>query len=167
MNGRVRKTITDALRDAHDFVDCDKRHKNPEIRAYATRVCEQIGKAIAALEAAQAPVDDATRADALRFIKSVQFAFSSAGCNESVAKCVETIERALQAPQLPVIEGLEAIVLDAMQSEWDDYCGDTGCYPDDFKWSGGNGTLSFIAGRWAKNVAARAYADQQKLQRGE
>lgn len=33
--------LVEALEAARDFVDCDKRHRNPEIAAYANRVCDQ------------------------------------------------------------------------------------------------------------------------------
>lgn len=46
-------------------------------------------------------------------------------------------------------------VLRIMQEEWDEWCADTGCFPDDFEWKGGNGTLSFEASRWAARIVAR------------
>lgn len=52
---------------------------------------------------------------------------------------------------LPITED----VLRIMQEEWDEWCADTGCIPDDFEWRGGKGTLSFEASRWAARIAAR------------
>lgn len=45
------------------------------------------------------------------------------------------------------------LVDEAMNDQWSDWCADTGCFPDDFQWKGGNGTLEFTAGKWASHVA--------------
>ena len=50
------------------------------------------------------------------------------------------------------VNALKDIVSEAMQDKWNDWCADTGCFPDDFTWKGGNGTLWFQASKWASNV---------------
>lgn len=44
-------------------------------------------------------------------------------------------------------------IMEIMQSQWNEWCDDTGHFPDDFEWKGGNGILSFEPSRWAKRVA--------------
>jgi hypothetical protein len=46
-------------------------------------------------------------------------------------------------------------ITEIMQEEWNEWCSDTGCFPDDFEWKGGNGTLSYEASRWSNRVADR------------
>lgn len=53
-----------------------------------------------------------------------------------------------------------SLVDEAMNYAWGDWCGDTGCFPSDFEWRGGNGTLSFTAGKWAGNVADYIFNSQ-------
>lgn len=43
----------------------------------------------------------------------------------------------------------------ALQHAWNDFVGDTGCFPDCFTWRGGNGTMNadFSFGNFARMVA--------------
>lgn len=42
-----------------------------------------------------------------------------------------------------------------MLQEWNEWCADTGYFPDDLEWRGGNGVLYFEPSKWVSNVAAR------------
>lgn len=55
-------------------------------------------------------------------------------------------------------------ITEIMQDAWNEFCDDTGCYPDDFEYQ--NEKLFFDAGRWAMLVAERISslgAQQQKV----
>lgn len=55
-------------------------------------------------------------------------------------------------------------IIEIMQDAWNEFCDDTGCYPDDFEYQ--NEKLFFDAGRWAMLVAERISslgAQQQKV----
>lgn len=55
-------------------------------------------------------------------------------------------------------------ITEIMQDAWNEFCDDTGCYPDDFEYQ--NEQLFFDAGRWAMLVAERISslgAQQQKV----
>lgn len=62
---------------------------------------------------------------------------------ERLAGCVEVV---------PTIEvgAIVAIVEEALQDQWNDWCADTGCFPDDFQKKGR--FLYFEAGKWAGHV---------------
>ncbi|WP_060441582.1 hypothetical protein [Serratia marcescens] len=47
---------------------------------------------------------------------------------------------------------VEAIT-EVMEQEWNEWCDDTGNFPDDFEWKGGNGILSYEPGKWSRRVA--------------
>lgn len=49
----------------------------------------------------------------------------------------------------------EKLVEDALQYVFDDFCGDTGCAPDCFKWTSKELTADFSIGNFAQNVAIR------------
>lgn len=53
------KTVREALDEAYEFIECDKKHSNSEIRVYAGRVCKQIEQALAALDRIK-PVETVT-----------------------------------------------------------------------------------------------------------
>jgi len=79
-----------------------------------------------------------------------------------LAATVATQPQPTDAPrQAALDEGqFRDIVLKAMNHEWGNWCGDTGCFPCDFDWRGGNGTLSFTAGKWAGNVSDHIFNSQ-------
>ena len=47
----------------------------------------------------------------------------------------------------------EEVVFESMNDIWSDWVGDTGCFPCDFEWKGGKGTLSFHPSKWAARVS--------------
>lgn len=49
---------------------------------------------------------------------------------------------------LAAIEKLPEI----MREEWNEWCADTGHFPDDFTWKGGNGSLWFEPGKWVSHI---------------
>jgi len=64
---------------------------------------------------------------------------------------------AVPRPQAEPAAGEQAgAVAEAMQDAWNDWCSDTGCFPDDFTLKGK--TITFKAGRWAASVAAHLAA---------
>lgn len=76
----------------------------------------------------------------------------------------EQAEREKNAKLLARIEELESCkivrltgsdITHIMQQEWNEYCDDTGCCPDDFRVDEGTGYLEFDAGTWANKVASR------------
>lgn len=46
-------------------------------------------------------------------------------------------------------------ITEIMAQEWSEWCADTGNFPDDFEWRGGNGLLSYEPSRWSQRVAER------------
>jgi hypothetical protein len=84
-----------------------------------------------------------------------------ASLNEAVAEIpgefdpaerIRTWKQGLPAAQATCIESTRDAVSKAMQDAWNDWCLDTGCFPDDFTLTGK--TITFEAGRWAASVAA-------------
>lgn len=73
-------------------------------------------------------------------------------------RCTEHMDMSNPAPA-PAVSGLaEELeqITKAIQLRWDDWIQDTGCFPSDFRWEGGNGKLWFEAGEWAKSIAEDA-----------
>ncbi|MFP1891037.1 hypothetical protein ACLEEJ_00455 [Lonsdalea quercina] len=54
-------------------------------------------------------------------------------------------------------------IMSIMQSEWDDHCVDTGCFPDDFSMDEKKGLLSFEAANWAERVAGRIISSLKRI----
>ncbi|CNF28010.1 Uncharacterised protein [Yersinia nurmii] len=67
----------------------------------------------------------------------------------------ELEERAEAAEARILVPVTADTITEIMQEEWNEWCSDTGCFPGDFEWKGGNGTLSYEASRWSNRVADR------------
>ena len=83
------------------------------------------------------------------------------GMRQAVSEGVEV--RPLYTAASPAVLPPEKIT-EIMQGAWNEFCDDTGCYPDDFEYQ--NEQLFFDAGRWAMLVAeriSRLGAQQQKV----
>ncbi len=74
--------------------------------------------------------------------------------DETVRQDIEIYRIALAALEAENCAAISADnIMGIMQRQWNEWCDDTGHFPDDFEWKGGNGILSFEQSRWAKRVA--------------